>query len=433
MILTVSIAAVTVIGMIVSVLKKPYIRCGKSKIGLYWLITFAGAALILITGCLSVSDAWDKITADSAVNPIKILILFISMTLLSVFLGDAGFFDYIADRIFLKSGKSRLKLFIVLYIAVSILTIFTSNDIIILTFTPPICIFAKRARISAVPYLFGEFVAANTWSMTLIVGNPTNIYLATAAGIGFTEYFSVMWFPALAGGLAGLAALLLLFRKNLTRPLSRDGHEGHASIKIDKFMLITALIHLSLCIILLAVSDFINIEMYLICLILAASLLLISIVYGLVKDKSLHRAAYSLKKAPYELIPFVLSMFVIVSALTQCGFTQTVGNALLTGNKTDGVTFSFLSAAAANLLNNIPMSVFFESICSGNISALYGSVIGSNIGAFITPVGALAGIMWSKILSRYGVRMRFSAFVFYGLCAALPALAASSAALLVML
>ena len=34
-----------------------------------------------------------------------------------------------------------------------------------------------------------EFAAANTWSMMLIIGNPTNIYLATSAGIDFTEYY----------------------------------------------------------------------------------------------------------------------------------------------------------------------------------------------------------------------------------------------------
>lgn len=80
------------------------------------------------------------------------------------------------------------------------MTVFTSNDVIILTFTPPICIFAKKAKISPLPFLFGEFIAANTWSMALIVGNPTIVYLAQSAGITFVEYVSVMALPTLAGG-----------------------------------------------------------------------------------------------------------------------------------------------------------------------------------------------------------------------------------------
>ena len=102
------------------------------------------------------------------------------MTVLSVFLDEVGFFGYIAAFALKKAGRSRKRLFFYLYITVSVLTVFTSNDIIILTFTPFICYFAKSAKIDPVPYLFAEFIAANTWSMALIIGNPTNIYISSA-------------------------------------------------------------------------------------------------------------------------------------------------------------------------------------------------------------------------------------------------------------
>ena len=60
------------------------------------------------------------------------------------------------------------------------------------------------------PYLVGEFVAANTWSMMLVIGNPTNIYLASACGIEFGEYVSVMWLPTLLAGLVALFGLWLV-------------------------------------------------------------------------------------------------------------------------------------------------------------------------------------------------------------------------------
>ena len=266
MILPIIIASVTALLMVTVVILKPYITKGHHSIGLYWIICLVGAILMIACGCISLPEVFKGITASSAVNPLKILVLFLSVTLISLYLGDAGFFDFLADKLFKKSGNGQIKLFLSLYAVVSILTIFTSNDIIILTFTPPICIFCKRAKISPIPYLFGEFVAANTWSMMLIVGNPTNIYLATSAGVTFSEYLAVMWLPAIVGGLTGLLMLLLIFRKPLTAKICKDELSLNSSPTVNKVKLIVSLIHLSVCIILLAISDFLGIEMWIICL-----------------------------------------------------------------------------------------------------------------------------------------------------------------------
>ena len=437
MILTIIIAALTVTTMVVAVLTKPYIKVGKVNLGLYWIICLVGAILMLATARISLTSVFNGITANTSVNPLKILTLFLSMTLLSVYLGDAGFFDLIADRIFLKSKGGQLKLFLILYVVVSVLTVFTSNDVIILTFTPPICIFAKKAKISPLPFLFGEFIAANTWSMMLIVGNPTNVYLAQSAGISFMEYFSVMWLPAILGGLVGLGVLILIFKKQLLSPIpeTEETKTAHAhKINFYKTPMTVAIVHLILCIILLAVSDFIGAEMYLICLVLALSLTTFDVVYDLVVIHSVTPVIKSLKKEPYELIPFVLSMFVIVLALKENGVTDALSALLVSGTNTDGATFGFLSALCSNFLNNIPMSVLFERIiASGSRPALFGAIIGSNVGAFITPVGALAGIMWSKILSKYQINMPFSKFFKYGAAVAIPTLIASVFGLVITL
>lgn len=438
MITSIVIAGTTALFMALAVLIKPYINVGKIRLGLYWIISLLGAIFMLVFGCIDLKSVISGITADTAVNPIKILTLFLSMTLLSVYLGDAGFFEYIADTIFLKSKGGQLKLFLILYAVVSVLTVFTSNDIIILTFTPPICIFAKKANVSPLPYLFGEFIAANTWSMMLIVGNPTNIYLAQSAGIGFLEYFSVMWLPAIIGGLTGLAVLVLIFKKQLLLPVSQPlrrtlSHSPVHKKALPRFPMIVAIIHLLTCILLLAFSDIINVEMWLICLILAVSLTIFDLFYDLIVMHTARPVWRSVKKEPYELIPFVLSMFVIVLALKNNGVTDALGRFLLSGNKLDGVSFSFLSALSANLLNNIPMSVLFEQIIGGtNNLAVFGAVIGSNIGAFITPVGALAGIMWSKILNKYDIKMPFVKFLTYGGLVAVPVLLFSSLSLLLI-
>jgi arsenical pump membrane protein len=118
-------------------------------------------------------------------------------------------------------------------------------------------------------------------------------------------------------------------------------------------------------------------------------------------------------------------MFIIVLALDKCGFTKLASNYLVSGTNVDGVKFGFITAMASNFLNNIPMNVLFEKIATST-PALYGAVIGSNVGAFITPVGALAGIMWNKILVKHGAKVSFFKFTVCGLAVAIPTLIAST-------
>jgi arsenical pump membrane protein len=198
--------------------------------------------------------------------------------------------------------------------------------------------------------------------------------------------------------------------------------------------MIVAVLHLLACIVILAISDYVGVEMWLVCFISAISLSIFDLVYDLIKFKTARPMLKSLSKEPYELVPFVLSMFVIVLALKNSGAIDILNKTLIGGNLFDGLSIGFLSAAAANLLNNIPMSVMFESIIGqSSYPAVFGAIIGSNVGAFITPVGALAGIMWSKILGNYGVKFPFRKFVTYGTAIAIPTLVTSLGGLLITL
>ena len=438
MIVPTIIAVLTAIAMILSVLFKPYLSFGKIKVGLYVVICFLGACAELLFGGLSLSAALEGITADTAVNPLKILALFLSMTLISVYLGDSGFFHLVAEKVFSigKGKRAGLRLFIILYAVVSILTVFTSNDIVILTFTPIICIFCKKSGFNPLPFLIGEFVAANTWSITLIVGNPTNIYLAQSVGVSFYEYFKVMVLPAAVSGLSALGVLILIFRKTLLthRPTeTSDAPQEFLStpVRINIPSMVAALVALIGCITALALSNAIGVEMWLVSVLFAAALTVFNAIYGLTRGEGLLRVASAVKKSPWELVPFVLSMFVIVLTLAKSGATEKLSSALISGENKDGVTFGFITAGLSNLLNNIPASVVMEKIVAGkSLAATYGAIIGTNIGAFITPVGALAGIMWNKILSGYGVKLPFYKFALYGITVAIVSLSLSLLTLL---
>ncbi len=420
---SVVICCVTCLGMILSVLFVPKIGFGKAKIDTYLIITVLGAVFALAFGGASVEKVGSALTADTAVNPLKILVLFLSMTVLSIYLDELGFFRYLAS-IALKGARSGQKrLFLYLYITVSVLTVFTSNDIIILSFTPFICYFCKNARIDPVPYLVAEFVAANTWSMALIIGNPTNIYLATAGGIGFFEYLKYSIFPTLFGGTVAFAILFLLFRKKLREPIVA---QTERVVITDKLSLAVGVVHLAVCTVILAISSYIGVEMWIVSVCALCGLLIYTAVVSIVRKQKPAALIGCLKRAPYSLIPFVLSMFIMIAVLEDVGVTGAVGEFF--GKNLSILKYGVASFFAANLVNNIPMSVFFSSVINSGGAALdatLATVIGSNVGAFLTPIGALAGIMWGNLIDGYGVKFGYVDFLKTGVIVAVPTLFAS--------
>ena len=426
------IAGLVCVALVLTVLANPSINIGKYHIRIfYWTAPVLGSIALLLFRLLPLPVMWEGLTSSGSINPLKILTLFISMTTLSIYLDEVGFFSYIAG-ISLKFAKtSQLRLFCVLFLLVSVLTVFTSNDIIILTFTPFICYFSKKAEIDPMPYLFGEFVAANTWSMMLIIGNPTNIYLATANGIGFGTYTAHMLLPTLFAGIAAFLLLLMIFRKPLSQPISIK--EEKPAIR-DKGLVIIGLLHLVLCTILLILSSYIGLEMWYITLGFAVSLFLCVTIYKKKKGVKERVLLHTIMRAPWELIPFVLSMFLLVLTLDRYQVTTIISDFF----GTDHLVWKYgiASFLAANVMNNIPMSVAFSSIVShlpeaDRLPAAYASIIGSNIGAYFTPLGALAGIMWSGILNKMGIPFSFRKYISYGIRISIPVLIAALLGLLI--
>jgi len=419
------ICVVVCVLMIVSILIYPRLRIGKIELETYWIVTVVGAGLMLAFGGADLGKVGSALIADTAVNPIKILALFLSMTVLSIYLDELGFFRYLAGIALKHARTGQKKLFLLLYLTVSVLTVFTSNDIIILSFTPFICYFAKNTKIDPVPFLAAEFVAANTWSMALIIGNPTNIYLATASGIGFLEYMKYSLLPTVCGGTVAFLMLLVLFGKKLKQPMQA---EYKTTVIKDKLLLWIGIAHLAVCTVLLAVGSYVGFEMWIVSVCSAGSLFVCTAVVSIVRRKKPVVLAGCLKRAPYQLVPFVLSMFVMIVVLADTGITQTIGETF--GSEHSVWKYGVASFFASNLINNIPMSVLFSSIIQSTggtvgLPAVFATVIGSNVGAFFTPIGALAGIMWGSIISVYGIKFKYTDFLKMGLVVAIPTLFAS--------
>ncbi len=431
MALTLILCALTIALMVASVFFLPVIRVGRFQIGGYCGASVVGAVALLLCGCASVSGVFDSIFGSASVGPLKILVLFLSMTTFSVFLDELGFFRYLAAVTLRRAGTSQKRLFFLLYTMVAVLTVFTSNDIIILTFTPFICAFARRAGIHPLPYLFAEFFAANTWSMVLMIGNPTNIYIASFLRLDFFDYAGRMWLPTLVAGTVSLAILYLLFRRPLSKPITAAA-EDIPPIQ-EKPLVIIGLVHLFICILLLSIASYIGLEMWWVSLGLSLSLFLCILVYRRLRREPPVILLRTLRRVPWELAPFMLSMFVLVIALDEGGVCTRLATFLSAGPH--AFTYGISSFFSANLINNIPMSVLFADLSeqAGTAAAAYASVIGSNLGACLTPVGALAGIMWSDILRRERVAFDLRDFVRIGAAVSVPSLLASVTVLFFLL
>jgi arsenical pump membrane protein len=129
-------------------------------------------------------------------------------------------------------------------------------------------------------------------------------------------------------------------------------------------------------------------------------------------------------------------MFTIILALQANSVTSVISKFL--GN--DNVVFKYgtISFLSANLINNIPMSVFFCSVISplqgtAQIQAIYATIAGSNLGAILTPIGALAGIMWSSLLKNHQVKFSYLSFIKYGVIISIPSLAVNLLSLILFI
>lgn len=113
-------------------------------------------------------------------------------------------------------------------------------------------------------------------------------------------------------------------------------------------------------------------------------------------------------RMPWKILPFAICMFMLVECLSEVGFIGIFASALNTVTPNYAVTvFSVMviSIIVCQFLNNLPMTILLTRVLqhpnfahsqTGDVitqAAVLGLVIGSNLGACLTLVGSLAGIM----------------------------------------
>lgn len=437
---TLAVFGVSCLLTVLLILRRPYLRIRVQRRHLrmptYFLGALFGPVAILALGVLHLPDIARHLRGTALLNPGGILALFLSMVFLSVFLDITGVFEACARWALRHAGRDGRRLFLTLYATVSVLTVFTSNDIIVLTFTPIVCQFARHARIDPVPYLVAEFFAANTWSALLYVGNPTNLLVAGAFQLDFLGYAAWMALPTLAAGAVNAGLLYRLFRRQLAQPLPAEAPAAlsPAAALTDRPGALLGTLLLAGCIAGLAVAPRLDIPMWSVAVSAAGALLAILVLrrsrarllrLDLIREGGAG-VRDTLGRMPWTIVPFVLSMFISVEALRRLGLMAEAGRWMASAAAGSPAVCVFLygcgSALAANVLNNIPMTLAFTSMLTelggGTLerAGALATAMGSNLGANLTPFGALAGLLWLGLLREKEVPMTFGRFLRYGLC-----------------
>ncbi len=247
--------------------------------------------------------------------------------------------------------------------------------------------------------------------MFFYIDNPTNIFLCSNHGITFVDYTIRMFIPATVAGICSLFITYLIFRKKLKKPIDI---EAQIIEKPNKSLMIIGLTFLVLMIAFMMVGPYIGLDIWYIPLICAVCAYLGALIYYAVTRQKPSTLLYALKDLPYSLAPFLLSMAIIVATLKDVRFIKICGN-LLDGKNI--FVIGFLAFLVGNIVNNIPMSMLFTGVLSymtASANTVFSVVIASNICAFLTPVGSLAGIMFMCIIKENDVKFNVKQFIGYG-------------------
>ena len=84
MVATIVISLLAFVGMIGSVIFIPHFKIGKVTIDTYWIFPLIAAIILLATSLAPLNEVISSLTSDTSINPLKILGLFFSMTIISV-------------------------------------------------------------------------------------------------------------------------------------------------------------------------------------------------------------------------------------------------------------------------------------------------------------------------------------------------------------
>ncbi|MBA3749409.1 MAG: ArsB/NhaD family transporter [Nitrosopumilus sp.] len=399
----------------------------RSVLTILFAIIITISAVVL--GSISAKDSLDFIIDSIDFNTIGLLL---GMMIIVAILGETGIFHWVGIRLGKASKGNLWKLMLLLCSFTAVASMFIDNVTTILLMIPVTLSITRTLKVNPIPFIISQVLVSNIAGAATLIGDPPNILIGSAAGIDFNTFVIHMGPTMAIIFVISLLLLRVLFRKELVQQehLEKESdihdlmeRDENKILKVNKNMLIKAIIILIGVIVLFSLQGITNLEVSIIALGGAAVLLVISKINF---EKILHEVDWS-------TLLFFAGLFVIVGVAEHAGLINIL--AKVTIDITAGnpwLTFTliiWLSGIASAFVDNIPFTTTMIPLIDSLISTTpsiasfttssYGNgdsqtnplwwalALGADLGGNGTLIGSSAGVVAAGLSMKFGHSISF--------------------------
>jgi arsenical pump membrane protein len=370
--------------------------------------------------------SWSDALAAAA-KGIDVYLFLIGMMLLAEVARQEGLFDWLAAHAVRAARGSAKRLFLIVYLVGTLVTIFLSNDATAVVLTPAVYAAATAARVEPLPYLFICAFIANAASFVLPISNPANLVIFGTHMPPLAEWLRQFTLPSITAIFVTYLLLRLTQRRALDQKISDDFSTAPLSLGgkcVAAGIFFTAIV-------LLAASAW-DRQLGL------PTFIASSLVTLLVLVISRQSPMPMLRDISWGVLPLVAGLFILVEAVEQTGLlrgiTQMLHEAATTSPDTTSVGAGIIVAFLSNLINNLPTGLVAATVSQSAhvpLRVTSGILIGVDLGPNLSVTGSLATILWLIALRREGEVVTAWQFLKLGIVIMPPTLLAALAAALI--
>jgi arsenical pump membrane protein len=379
-----------------------------------------GAFILFITQLITPAEAYTGISKGT-----DVYLFLTGMMLLAETAREEKLFFWLSALATRYAKGSAAKLFVMIYLVGTIVTIFLSNDATAVVLTPAVAAAMKTAKVKQpLPYLFICAIIANAASFVLPITNPANLVDYGKQMPPLLVWLSHFILPSIFSIAATYFMLHFTQKKFLHQSIT-------AEIKISQLSnsgRAAAYGIVATAAVLLIASAF-DVPLG---LPTAITGIITSVIVLIIARK---KPGIVIKNISWSILPLVAGLFVIVEALDKTGLIYSLSK-LLTQQSTSPNTAAWCSgigiAVVSNLTNNLPSGLIAGSaVQAAAIPTIIKNavLIGIDLGPNLSVTGSLATILWLVALRREGHEVTPWQFLKLGMVVMIPALLLALAAL----